>query len=137
MIEIHAAAWAAMVAHAQGAYPKECCGMMVGSNGVATEAVPAPNVYRGDQSDRFEISPDDILRAQRSAQDSGRELIGFFHSHPDTGAYFSATDLANASPWHSHVVMSIIKGEVVDAKCFRVDLDLTESTEEELKWPKS
>jgi proteasome lid subunit RPN8/RPN11 len=136
MIEILAPAWEVMLDHARAVYPRECCGMMVGSNGVAGRAVPCANVYGGDQSDRFEISPTDILRVQREAQDEGRDLLGFFHSHPDAGAYFSTTDLKNASPWHSHVVLSIFGGEFRDAKCFRVDLDLTESTEEELIWPK-
>jgi proteasome lid subunit RPN8/RPN11 len=138
MISVEPQAWAAMLAHAKAAYPKECCGMMVGSgDGTVTEAVACENVYEGDQKDRFQIRTDDILRVQREAHASGRDLIGFFHSHPDEGAYFSKTDLANASPWHSHVVLSIRGGEFADAKAFRVDLDLTAATEEELKWPKS
>ena len=112
--------------------------MLVGADdGAVAEAVACENVYEGDQKDRFQIRTDDILRVQREAHESGRHLIGFFHSHPDEGAYFSKTDLANASPWHSHVVLSIRKGEFADAKAFRVDLDLTAATEEELKWPKS
>jgi proteasome lid subunit RPN8/RPN11 len=138
MISISPEAWAAMLAHAKAAYPKECCGMMVGSdNGTVAEAVACENVYEGDQKDRFQIRTDDILRVQREAHQRGRDLIGFFHSHPDEGAYFSRTDLSNASPWHSHVVLSIRQGEFTDAKAFRVDLDLTEATEEELTWPKS
>lgn len=112
--------------------------MMVGSDsGAVTEAVACENVYEGDRKDRFQIRTDDILRVQREAHASGRDLIGFFHSHPDEGAYFSKTDLANASPWHSHVVLSIRNGDFADAKAFRVDLDLTAATEEELTWPKS
>ena len=138
MISVEPPAWAAMLAHASAAYPKECCGMMVGSeDGTVVEAVACENVYQGDQKDRFQIRTDDILRVQREAHERGRHLIGFFHSHPDEGAYFSKTDLANASPWHSHVVMSIRGGEFAGAKAFRVDLDLTAATEQELKWPKS
>ncbi len=137
MIDVSPEAWRAMLAHARKAYPKECCGMMVGSDdGAVLAAVPCENAYEGDQKDRFQIRTDDILRVQREAQESGRHLVGFFHSHPDEGAYFSKTDLANASPWHAHVVLSIRNGGFADAKAFRVDLDLTEATEEELKWPK-
>jgi proteasome lid subunit RPN8/RPN11 len=138
MIEISSEAWLKMVAHGRAAYPKECCGMMVGSaEGRVRVAIACENVYQGDQKDRFQINTDDILRVQKEAHAAGESLIGFFHSHPDEGAYFSSTDLKNASPWHSHVVLSIRGGEFADAKCFRVDLDLTESTEEELLWPKS
>jgi len=31
MIRIESEAWAAMVSHAQQAYPNECCGAMIGS----------------------------------------------------------------------------------------------------------
>ncbi len=138
MIEIQQEAWDAMLAHAKSAYPKECCGMMTGpESGFVTKAVPCDNIYEGDQKDRFQIRTDDILRVQREAHEAGHHLIGFFHSHPDEGAYFSRTDLANASPWHAHVVLSIRNGGFENAKAFRVDLDLTASTEEELVWPKS
>lgn len=126
-----------MVDHARATYPKECCGMMTGTDSKITAAIPCKNVYEGDQKDRFQVSTDDIYRVQRETREQGVELIGFFHSHPDEGAYFSSTDLKNASPWHAHVVLSIRQGEFRDAKAFRVDLDLTASTEEELKWPKS
>lgn len=137
MIEIESAAWQTMVAHARAAYPKECCGIMTGHENKVTVAIPCKNVYQGDQKDRFEIDTADIHRVQRESREKGVDLIGFFHSHPDEGAYFSSTDLKNASPWHAHVVLSIRQGEFREAKAFRVDLDLTASTEEELTWPKS
>jgi proteasome lid subunit RPN8/RPN11 len=126
-----------MLEHARACYPKECCGILVGRETLVTEAVKTCNAYEGDQKDRFQIDPADILNVQRDCHGRGLDLIGFFHSHPDAGAYFSATDLANASPWHAHVVISIQSGEFGGAKAFRVDLDLTQSTEEELQWPKS
>jgi len=137
MIEINEAAWQVMLDHARDTYPNECCGMLTGTGTQVTAAIPCKNIYQGDQSDRFEIDPHDILRVQRESIQQGQELIGFFHSHPDEDAYFSATDLKNASPWHAHVVLSIRQREFRNAKAFRVDLDLTESTEEELLWPKS
>lgn len=111
--------------------------MMAGKGSAVTEAVKARNAYEGDQKDRFQIDPADILKVQRECHERGLDLIGFFHSHPDAAAYFSATDLANASPWHAHVVISIQAGGFAGAKAFRVDLDLTQSTEEELQWPRS
>jgi proteasome lid subunit RPN8/RPN11 len=137
MIEIHPDAWSVMQNHAHACYPKECCGILIGQGDTVTEAIACENVFEGEQKDRFQIATDDIFRAQRESRERGLELIGFFHSHPDEDAYFSETDLRNASPWHKHVVLSIRQGEVRGAKAFRVDLDLTESTEEELQWPKS
>jgi proteasome lid subunit RPN8/RPN11 len=140
MIQIDSAAWHAMIEHARAAYPRECCGMMLGSmNGdqrLVTEAVACQNVYDGDQSDRFRIDEKEQMRIQKRADGSGMDVVGFFHSHPDCDAYFSSTDLANSWPWYSNVVMSVQKGRFDHARSFTVNLDQTEAQPEELVHPK-
>lgn len=142
MIEITPEAAAAMVAHGRAAYPNECCGVLIGSEDssgkrLVTLAVPCRNAYEGSQKDRFTIDPKDQIAAERRARELSLGVLGFFHSHPDEGAYFSQTDLKNHWPYYSNIVMSIRAGEFSAAKCFRVDLDQTASEEEELQWPKS
>ncbi len=137
MIKVTVSAAQTMIQHAQSTYPLECCGILLGKDQNVTRAVPCDNVYQGDQKDRFELRTDDIFRIQRESRDAGEDLIGFFHSHPDESAYFSETDLRHASPWHSHVVLSIRNGVYHSARSFRVNLDLTESNEEELRWLES
>lgn len=137
MIEIEPEPWQAMLAHARGAYPRECCGIMIGNAGKVTIAVPCRNAYEGGQEDRFEIDPREQLSAEKRSRELGLGVLGFFHSHPDCGAYFSQTDLKNHWPFYSNVVISIVKGEFADAKAFQVDVEQTASTEEELIWPKS
>ena len=39
MIKISKAAWDTMVSHVEGTFPKEGCGLMIGSAGVVEEAV--------------------------------------------------------------------------------------------------
>ena len=74
-------------------------------------AVPLKNAFAGPQGDRYELRPEDLLRADREARTHGMDLVGIFHSHPDCDAYFSATDLKNSCPWYSFVVISIRQGE--------------------------
>ncbi|HET8548369.1 MAG TPA: M67 family metallopeptidase [Bryobacteraceae bacterium] len=140
MIAISRAAWDVMVAHARAAYPNECCGAMLGTLEGGTkrvaEAVPIENAFEGVQRERYEIAPEDLLRADREARARGLELIGIFHSHPDCDAYFSATDLKNSCPWYSFVVLSVRRGEVVAARSFLPDLDQTRADEEELIYGK-
>lgn len=141
MIEIHPDAAQIMIGHGQAAYPNECCGILIGSESpdgkrLAPLAVPCHNAYEGDQKDRFLIDPKDQINAERHARSLGLGVIGFFHSHPDEGAYFSLTDLKNHWPFYSNVVLSIRQGNFVEAKCFRVDIDQSASEEEELLWPK-
>ena len=136
MIRISPAAWDVMVSHARAVYPNECCGAMLGTNDGETKsvtaAVPIENAFEGVQRERYEIAPEDLLRADKEARARGMELIGIFHSHPDCDAYFSATDLKNSCPWYSFVVLSVRQGEVVAAKSFLPDLDQTRADEEEL-----
>ena len=142
MITIDSSAWQIMLDHARQAYPKECCGILLGSAGQedvrhATIAVPCGNAYQGDRKDRFELDPKDQLAADRKARELGLDVLGFFHSHPDEGAYFSQTDLKHSWPWYSNVVLSIRNGEFAAAAAFRANDDQTASHPEELLWPKS
>ena len=136
MIRIEAAPWASMVAHAQTAYPNECCGAMLGSTGdgvkLVREALPLENAFEGAQAARYELRPEDLLAADRAARERGMELIGIYHSHPDCGAYFSKTDLQNSCPWYSFVVLSIQKGEFHHANSWLPNPEQTEATQEEL-----
>src|SRR5207245_3307372 len=136
MIKIDKAAWDAMVAHAEAKFPNECCGAMIGnaSNGEkrVTAAVPLENAYAGAQGSRYELRPEDLLAADRSARAAGLDLIGIFHSHPDCDAYFSKTDLENSCPWYSFVVLSIQKGEFHHANSWLPNFDQTEAAKEEL-----
>ena len=143
MIRIEPAAWKVMVDHACRTYPNECCGAMLGSNSGnvkdVTTAVPLENAFQGEQTERYEIRPRDLIAADAEAARRGMVLIGIYHSHPDCDAYFSKTDLENSSPWHSFVVLSVKSGEFDHADCFRPDLDLKHADKEELEytWPKS
>src|SRR5689334_1117861 len=141
MIEIEPEPWRRMVAHAESTYPKECCGAMLGRNGdlgkLVTEAVPLENSFSGEQEERYELRPEDLLAADKAARDRGLDVIGIFHSHPDCDAYFSETDLKNSCPWYSFVVLSIKAGKFDHANSFLPDLDQTRADKEELIWPKS
>jgi proteasome lid subunit RPN8/RPN11 len=142
MIRIEEEAWRLMLDHARQAYPRECCGMMLGveqadGERVVTSAFPSRNAYEGDQSDRFEIDPRDQVRANLKCRAEGIDIIGFFHSHPDCEAYFSATDLKNSWPWYSNVVMSIRHGEIAGAAAFRANEDQSHSDPEDLLYPPS
>lgn len=141
MIEIEREPWQTMVRHAETTYPNECCGAMLGKNvngkKSVTSAVPLENTFAGGQGDRYELRPEDLMKADRAARARGVDLIGIFHSHPDCDAYFSSTDLKNSCPWFSFVVLSIKEGKFDHANSFLPDWDQTKADKEELIWPKS
>jgi proteasome lid subunit RPN8/RPN11 len=141
MIEIERNPWETMVLHAQRTYPNECCGAMLGhmmgEKKVVTEAVPLENAWAGEQGERYQVRPEDLLAADQAARQRGLDLIGIFHSHPDCDAYFSETDLKNSCPWYSFLVLSVQNGRFDHAKSFLPDIDQTRADKEELIWPKS
>jgi proteasome lid subunit RPN8/RPN11 len=132
MIKIDKDAWETMVAHVEGTYPKEGCGVMLGSGEQVTAAIPLPNAYTGPQEDFFTIAPEDLLRADELARKDGQGILGIFHSHPDCDAYFSKRDLEHSCPWYSYVVLSIKQGRFNHANSYRPDFDQTGAPKEEL-----
>jgi proteasome lid subunit RPN8/RPN11 len=136
MISIEQQPWREMVAHAKAAYPNECCGAMLGTVDGGDKrvrlAMALENAFEGSQAARYELRPEDLLRADREARKQGMDLIGIYHSHPDCDAYFSATDLKNSCPWYSFVVLSIRQGEFDHANSFLPNADQTASEKEEL-----
>jgi proteasome lid subunit RPN8/RPN11 len=138
MIRIENEPWSIMVEHARETYPNECCGAMLGSiEGDAktvTKALRLRNSFAGEQKAMYELSPEDLLEADKQARQNNLELIGIYHSHPDCGAYFSQTDLKNSCPWYSFVVLSIQKGEFDHANSWLPNFDQTAAEKEELSY---
>lgn len=132
MIRIDKSAWETMISHAEAAYPKECCGVMLGSEQHVREAVPLPNVYTGPQEDFFVMDPRDLSRVDEGARKNGVEVLGIFHSHPDCDAYFSKRDLEHSCPWFSYVVLSVKNGRFDHANSYRPDEDQKQAPKEQL-----
>lgn len=136
MIRIEPEAWQEMVRHAESTFPNECCGAMLGvidgDEKTVKRAVALENAHQGPQQERYELRPEDLLRADREARQAGMDLIGIFHSHPDCDAYFSQTDLKNSCPWYSFVVLSIKNGQFDHANSYLPNVDQTAADKETL-----
>lgn len=101
---------AAIRAHGREAFPHECCGAMLGKDGVVSEAYALPNTTEEGPRRRFLVRPDDYRAAEKRARDTGLELLGFYHSHPDHPARPSQYDLDHAWPSFSYVIVSVMSG---------------------------
>ena len=82
---------------AEGAYPEEACGLLVGRSapgeGCWVSAVEASaNVAEPPRARRFEVDPKLRLRLERDLRESPDSVIGVYHSHPDGSAEPSETD---------------------------------------------
>ncbi|MCV0384604.1 MAG: M67 family metallopeptidase [Erythrobacter sp.] len=86
----------AMIAHADREEPGECCGILYGTSRQIARAQATANVHP-DPARHFEIDPQALLDAHRSARGGGAEVAGYYHSHPNGRAAPSGTDQASAS----------------------------------------
>ena len=110
-------AHADIIAHARAAKPAECCGLLVGTSGSVTEAVPARNL--ADLPTRFLIDPQDHINAIRDARVRGLEVLGFYHSHPHSPPVPSEMDRAEAGyPDHLYLIASLAS-EPPEIRVFR------------------
>ena len=83
-------------ADAVTAYPKECCGLLLGRGGLIQTVRPTANLA-ADPLKHFEIDPQALIDAHRAERAGGLEVIGYYHSHPQGPAAPSATDRAQAA----------------------------------------
>jgi proteasome lid subunit RPN8/RPN11 len=105
-MRIRRAALGAVVAHARADAPLECCGLLIGSDEEIGEAWAAGNLRRSAVS--FVVDPADHFAAIRRARSTGRAVIGAYHSHPESPAHPSATDVRDANdPELLHVIVSL------------------------------
>jgi len=105
--------------HGEQTYPHECCGVLVGefaeSAKRTVESVLACGNTRTDSpQNRYHISPAELIRIQREAALADLDIVGFYHSHPDSPAKWSSTDLDEAH-WTgcSYVITSVEDGKAV------------------------
>ena len=88
-------------AHGERTYPNECGGMLLGSFGedskrTVVEVFPLENSSEENQQNRVLLLPKDVLRAERRARETGVDVIGYYHSHPEDEAVPSQYDLDHA-----------------------------------------
>jgi proteasome lid subunit RPN8/RPN11 len=103
-------------AHGEATYPNECCGILLGRADTAAirvdTLVRAGNTRTDSAHNRYNIAPEELIAAQRQARQSGLDIVGFYHSHPDHPAQWSRTDFAEAH-WFgcSYVITAVAKGK--------------------------
>jgi proteasome lid subunit RPN8/RPN11 len=110
-------------AHGEETWPRECCGALLGkpeSAGWRVEAqVRAVNARAYAANHRFEIASAELVKIAREARSRGLEIAGFYHSHPDHPAKWSATDFAEAH-WlgASYVITEVTEGKAADTRAW-------------------
>ncbi len=122
--------------HGSETYPHECCGALLGrdSNAILENdrgknaLTPAreilqlfPLVNRRDDSprNRFSVTAEDVLTAEKAAREQGLE-----------GAGPSQYDRDHAWPWYSYIIVSVQNGAPQDMTSWRLNDDRQEFSPE-------
>jgi proteasome lid subunit RPN8/RPN11 len=128
-------------AHGVETYPHECCGALLGRDTeVADRSVYReihalyPLVNRRDDSprNRFSVTSQDVLDAEKAARSQNLEVVGWYHSHPDHPARPSEYDRDHAWPWYSYIIVSVANRVPEDMTSWRLTDDRADFEVEEI-----
>ena len=115
-----------LVTHAISEQPSESCAMLfgkkVGDNWNVKEVFLTQNMDNSQTN--FTISPEELLKGYQIADKNQLEVVGVFHSHPNSDAIPSNTDKKfmqnNPVPW------IIFSGVNNNLKAYLLDSDIIE-----------
>ena len=151
-VTIRRANFDAIVAQAEGDFPNECCGFIIGSDS-SEEVRPIANIqnrkhtedpasFPRDARTAFLMEPKEHLAMLNEIDRRKLALRVVYHSHPDHDAYFSETDRAQACsfdpsepdyPDTAYLVLSIRAARFVRAAAFVWDPAAREFVESPLE----
>ena len=119
-------------------YPYECCGLLLGrfreEGKVVTETYPISNAREESaKRNRFLIEPKELLRGEHYARSRDLEVVGFYHSHPDSPAVPSQYDLEHAWPTYSYIIVSTRADQAGDLFSWEQEADRSRFNQEELR----
>jgi proteasome lid subunit RPN8/RPN11 len=119
-------------------YPYECCGLLLGRYGadgkVVKETYAISNAREESaKRNRFLIEPHELLRGERYAMKNDLEVVGFYHSHPDSPAVPSQYDLEHAWPTYSYIIVSTSAEQTSDLFSWEQEPDRSRFNQEEIQ----
>ena len=93
--------------------------------------VVATNI-RGEEElhNRFTISPQAFMQADKAARAADLDILGFYHSHPNAPARPSQYDLDHAWPVYSYVIVAVREGKPALMTSWLLENDRTKFNEQ-------
>lgn len=121
MLVIQSDLVAAMVAQARKDHPIETCGVIAGPEGsnLPLRLIPMRNMAQSTAF--FEFDPQQQLQIWREMEAQGEEPVVIYHSHTDSQAYPSRTDIDHAiEPGAHYVIISTDDSYGDEIRSFRI-----------------
>ena len=119
MLEISQNFVDAIIAQSRAEYPDECCGVILGPAGSGKATRLKPMINAAHSPTFYEFDSRDLLALYREIDDNDEEIVVIYHSHTETEARPSRTDIAYASEPLAHYVLVSTREEIAPAIEFR------------------
>jgi proteasome lid subunit RPN8/RPN11 len=116
-----------MIAHARREAPLERCALLGGRDGRVLKLYQATNAEHSRYC--YNIEPQELFRINQECEENGWQFLAIYHSHPDSAAYPSPTDVRLAALWPEslYFIISLINPENPEVRAFRIhDGEVTE-----------
>lgn len=108
--------------HAENENPNESCALLYGNGEIVSEVFLTKNIEESPVN--FTISNEQLIEGYKIAEEKKLQVIGIFHSHPNSEAYPSSTD---KKFMHSNPVVWIIySGINKNFKAYVLESDVVE-----------
>lgn len=113
--------------HCLEAFPNEACGLLAGTDLVASRVYRMRNA--DDSTITYAFDPAEQMSAMREIKAEGLQLLGIYHSHTSSAAYPSPTDVLRAFfpgtdeenyPGVAYVIADVTGGEFHQLKAFHI-----------------
>lgn len=149
VLELRSQQIEAICQHGESAYPNECCGLLLGKlcdgSKTVVEVRATENVWNAEAAELFSamegtratnqlsnyaISPQTILQVQKEVRDRALEIVGIYHSHPNSAAIASECDRLYAWEQYSYIIVSVVQGKAQELLSWELDRDRTFQAEE-------
>ncbi|MEI7848494.1 MAG: M67 family metallopeptidase [Chloroflexota bacterium] len=123
-------------AHGERAFPDEGAGFLFGTDKqqrIVVAIYELPNAREdAARHNRYLITPQDYLKGELEAERQGLDLIGVFHSHPDSPNLASEYDRDWAQPYFSYIITSVYAAKAIESRSWRLSEDRSEFIEENI-----
>lgn len=112
----------------ESAYPNEGGGFLLGRQRddlvTILEIMQVENTFdEAEQYHRYAMKPQDWMRLEDEADERGLNLVGYYHSHPDSPATPSEYDREHALPNFVYLITSVMMARSTDMRVWRLKPD--------------
>jgi proteasome lid subunit RPN8/RPN11 len=110
---------AELLSHAREGFPLEVCGILGGRGQRVERLFRMTNTDASNE--HFSMEPREQFAVAKELRAAGLEMLGVYHSHPESPARPSAEDIRLAhTPGISHLIVSLLDAQQPVLKSFKI-----------------